>query len=153
MYRPLAHSRLWVIVVVTSVWAAAPHAAADTYTWNSSGSSASATAWLTPGNWTLNPNDVPPTPSTRFPGRLNAVNSGNSFNTDDVAYFGAIVPNNTPTGVGINMGSAGSPAILQVGAIWFDNQSKGLLIGNSSISAPGTLQLNGASLFLGGGAQ
>src|SRR5207253_1308194 len=100
MHRSLAQSRLWVLVVVGSAWVAAPIAAQDTYTWNSSGSSATATAWLVPSNWTQNPNDVPPTPSTHFAGRVNAPNTGNSFNTDDVAYFGSTLPSNTPTAVG-----------------------------------------------------
>jgi autotransporter-associated beta strand protein len=48
------------------------------------------------------------------------------------------------------MGSAGSPAVLQLGAIQFGNNSNDLLIGTSSTSTSGTLQLNGATFFIGG---
>lgn len=130
-------SRL-IIVVAATVWAAGPTAAQDTYTWNSS----VASAWLSPSNWTG-------AIATHFPGRVNATNGGNGA-FDDIAFFNATLPNNSPVSVGINMGSAGTPAILQLGAIRFENQSSDLIIGNSSATVSGILQLNGSLVPLGG---
>src|SRR4029078_1782828 len=45
---------------------------------------------------------------------------------------------------------AGSPAVLQLGAIRFENNARDLLIGNSSTTASGTLRLNGSSLSIAG---
>jgi len=142
MRRPPAHSRFWILVFAVSSWAAPPIAAQDTYVWNNSGSSAAATSWLSPGNWTG-------AIATHYPGRVTATNTGNGA-TDDIAFFSSTLPSNTPTAVGINMSSAGSPAVLQLGAIRFENNSRDLLIGNSSTTASGTLQLNGSSVSIAG---
>jgi autotransporter-associated beta strand protein len=146
MHAPLVRIRPWIIAFTVLVWANASSVAQDKYTWNNSGSAAPATDWLTPSNWAL----TPPTPSSRFPGQVNGFNSGESFNADDIAFFGSTLPSNTPTAVGIRMSSAGTPAVLQLGAIWFENGSKNLLIGNSSPSGSGTLQLNGTSVSIDG---
>ena len=113
MHKPPTRFRPWLVVLAVSVWATASGVAQDKYTWNNSGSSSTATAWLTPSNWTLNPNDQPPTPSTHYPGRVPPNNTGNG-QTEDIAYFGSTLPSNSPTAVGINMASAGTGSMLHV---------------------------------------
>jgi autotransporter-associated beta strand protein len=112
------------------------------YTWNNAGFSATDTSWLSPGNWT---GAVP----FHYPGRVTATNTGNGL-TDDIASFSSTLPTNSPVAVGINMGAAGTPAVLQLGAIQFVNESSSLLIGNSSTTASGTLQLNGSPVSIAG---
>jgi fibronectin-binding autotransporter adhesin len=88
--------------------------------WNNASSS---TTWLTAGNWT--PSGIP--------------------NTGTNAQFAAN-PTSGTTGIGINMNTAGG--LQRVGAIEVTSarSSLNLLIGNSSTSATGVLELDGTTV-------
>jgi len=113
---------------------------ATTYNWISS---STANAWLSQGNWNNGAT------SLRFPGTTaNLTPSLTGNNSADVAFFNATLPSTNTVGINMNA-SGGANQLLSVGAIQFANNSNNLAIGNSSATS-GTLQMNGASLFIAG---
>src|SRR5262245_48318160 len=117
-----------------------PAAAQSTFLWsNSSGND-----WLQGGDW-AGP------PATQYPGVINppAVNSGG--NAGDRADFISGFPTPpSPLIVGIDMtispGNNTASGLLSLGGISFQNNTNPLIIGNSSTTDSGVLQLNGAAL-------
>ncbi|MFN9364770.1 MAG: autotransporter-associated beta strand repeat-containing protein [Planctomycetota bacterium] len=90
------------------------------------------------GNW--NPTLAPP---GKFPGQT-ATSNINMGNTTDLAFFGNVPgTNQTPT-IGINHTTTGGR--LTLGGIGFKSTSITYSIGNSSVSTPGVLQLNGTTI-------
>src|SRR5262245_21947549 len=114
---------------------AKPAAAQSTYTWNTT----TASDWLSSGNWSGSP--------TNFPG---TTGSGAGNNAGDTAAFGATLPTALVVGIDMSNGNGGAKQLLQLGAITFSNTSNDLAIGNSSTQKTGVLQLNGATVTIGG---
>jgi len=114
---------------------AAAQTTPSTYTWNSTTS----TDWLSAGNWSGTQTDFPGT-----------TGNGSGNNAGDTAVFGSTMPAGFAVGIDMSNSNGSAKQLLQLGAITFSNTSNNLVIGNSSTQKTGTLQLNGATVTIGG---
>jgi autotransporter-associated beta strand protein len=130
-----SHVRALVCSFAAVATFATPAAGQSTYTWNTTTGS----AWLTSADWSGTP--------ANFPG-VTANGTGN--NAGDTAAFGAMLPSALAVGIDMSNSNGNAKQLLQLGAITFSNSSNDLVIGNSSVQKNGTLQLNGATVTIGG---
>jgi len=136
----------FAVALLSACLATPAFSAPATFTWSTT---TTGSTWVNSANWTGGPaNKVPGTD-------LNATTTTDN-DSNDVAIFTTLAFSATTLGINMNQvansgvaGNSGANQLLSLGAISF-NGSKTIAVNNSSGTTPGVLQLNGATVNVGG---